>query len=129
MKTEDYLFLLKTVKNPKPNREYSIKFTFPEFTSICPVTGKPDFAEIKIEYTPDELLLEQVSVEAYLQQYRNDKIYMEAVTNKILDDFNAVITPKWMRITIDFSRREGMFYTVSAQVENDDILDFLKQLI
>jgi len=77
-------------------REYEIRFEFPEFTSVCPVTGQPDFATITIEYVPNKLCVEMKSLKLYFFSYRNRGVFYEAVVNQILDDLVAVLKPKWM---------------------------------
>ena len=80
--------LLETFENKYPNRNYTVTHIAPEFTSLCPKTGQPDFATITLEYIPDQLCVELKSYKFYLQSYRNDGIFFESVTNKILDDLN-----------------------------------------
>src|SRR5262245_44506329 len=78
--------ILETFPNPRPQRDYDIKFVFPEFTSVCPVTGQPDFATITVEYIPDRLCIEMKSLKLYYFSYRNKGIFYEAVINTIIDD-------------------------------------------
>ena len=87
---EDKIKLLETFENQYPGRDYFIEHTAPEFTSVCPKTGQPDFATIILEYIPDKLCIELKSYKFYLNSYRNDGIYFESVTNKILDDLEAL---------------------------------------
>src|ERR1700689_2523398 len=86
--------ILETFKNPRPGRSYEIKFVFPEFTSVCPVTGQPDFATITVTYIPSKLCVEMKSLKLYYLAYRNQGIFYEAVINTILDDLVAVLKPK-----------------------------------
>src|SRR5687767_9138375 len=95
--------ILDTFENPKPDRDYEIKFVFPEFTSMCPVTGQPDFATIAISYVPDKLCVEMKSLKLYFLSYRNKGIFYEAVVNTILDDLVAKLLPRRMTVIGDFN--------------------------
>jgi 7-cyano-7-deazaguanine reductase len=106
--------ILDTFPNPSPRRDYEIEFVFPEFTSVCPVTGQPDFATITIAYTPNRLCVEMKSLKLYFFAYRNKGIFYEAVINTILDDLSAVLKPRRMTVTGDFAARGGTTATVSA---------------
>lgn len=107
---------LETFPNPRPERNYEIQIRCPEFTSVCPKTGQPDFGEILITYTPDASCIELKSLKYYLQAYRNQGIFYEAATNKILDDLVAACHPRRMRITGAFTARGGITTTVVAEV-------------
>ena len=107
--------LLEVFKNEYPNRDYNIIHTAPEFTSVCPKTGQPDFGKITIEYVPDELCIELKSLKLYLNSYRNDGIFYESVTNKILDDLVEACKPRYMLITSEFNVRGGISSTVEAE--------------
>ena len=111
--------ILETFKNEYPNRDYLILHTAPEFTSVCPKTGQPDFATILLEYIPDKLCIELKSFKFYLNSYRNDGIYFESVTNKILDDLKAVCKPRYMKITADFNSRGGIRSQIIAEYKNE----------
>ncbi|MHC4927728.1 MAG: preQ(1) synthase, partial [Planctomycetota bacterium] len=87
----------------------------PEFTSVCPVTGQPDFGEILIEYTPDQLCIELKSLKFYMQSFRNQGIFYERLTNDILDDLVAACKPKWMRVTSKFTPRGGISTDVCVE--------------
>lgn len=100
--------LLVLFPNPNPERNYKIIHTTPEFTSLCPKTGQPDFATIVLEYIPDKICIELKSYKFYLQSYRNDGIFFEAVTNKIHDDLVKVCKPRYMKITAKFNTRGGI---------------------
>ena len=100
--------ILETFPNPNPERDYTIIHTAPEFTSLCPKTGQPDFATIIIEYIPDKICVELKSYKFYLQSYRNDGIYFEAVTNKICDDLVKVMKPRYIKIIAQFNTRGGI---------------------
>ena len=106
---------LEMFENPRPGRDYLITTRCPEFTSVCPVTGQPDFGTILIEYTPDELCIELKSLKFYMQSYRNQGIFYERLTNDILDDLVAACKPKWMRITSAFTPRGGISTDVSVE--------------
>jgi len=99
---------LKTFPNPRPGREFTITHTCPEFTSVCPMTGQPDFGTIEVSYVPDELCVELKSLKLYLFSFRQRGIYYEAVTNQILDDLVAAMSP--LRITVEgrFNVRGGI---------------------
>ena len=111
--------ILDTFSNPQPRRDYRIKFVYPEFTSVCPVTGQPDFATITIEYVPDKLCIEMKSLKLYFFSFRNKGIFYEAVTNQILDDLVAVLQPRRMTVTGDFAVRGGTAGTVSVEYNGD----------
>jgi 7-cyano-7-deazaguanine reductase len=105
---------LETFPNPKPSRDYEIEIRCPEFTSVCPKTGLPDFGEIIIEYVPDQLCLELKALKYYFVEFRNKGIFYEAVTNQILDDLVGACSPRRMTVTGDFSVRGGISTTVTA---------------
>lgn len=105
---------LETFPNTHPGRDYLIQFTCPEFTAYCPITGQPDFAEIRIEYTPDERCVELKSLKLYLGSFRNTGIFHENITNRILDDLVAVLSPRYMQVVGDFTVRGGIKTVVTA---------------
>jgi 7-cyano-7-deazaguanine reductase len=107
--------LLETFENRYPERDYKIQIVAPEFTSVCPKTGQPDFGVITITYTPRAKCVELKSLKMYLQSFRNEGIFYENVTNSILDDLVAVIAPQWMKIEAAFSARGGITETVIVQ--------------
>jgi 7-cyano-7-deazaguanine reductase len=111
--------ILDTFDNPRPGREYEVKFVFPEFTSVCPVTGQPDFATITIAYVPDRLCVEMKSLKLYFFSYRNKGIFYEAVVNTILDDLVAVLRPLRMTVIGEFAVRGGTEGTVTAVYDRD----------
>ena len=115
--------LLETFKNQNPERDYTVTHSAPEFTSLCPKTGQPDFAVIVIEYIPDKLCVELKSLKVYLNSYRNDGIYFESVTNKILDDLVKVCKPRYMVVTAEFNVRGGILSTVEAEYVDDNFID------
>lgn len=106
---------LETFPNPAPQRDYQIHFETDDFTSVCPVTGQPDFARIDIDYVPDRLCVESKSLKFYLASYRNERAFNEAVTNRILDDFVKACTPREAIVTAQFSARGGIALTVRAE--------------
>ena len=108
---------LETFPNPRPGRDYEIAIRCPEFTSVCPKTGLPDFGEIRITYIPDERCIELKALKYYLIDFRNRGIFYEAVTNQILDDLVAVCAPRRMTVVGDFSARGGITTTVTANFE------------
>ena len=99
---------LETFPNPRPGRDYEIEIRCPEFTSMCPKTGLPDFGTIIISYVPDELCLELKALKYYMLDFRNQGIFYEAVTNAILDDLVAVCSPRRMTVVGDFTARGGI---------------------
>jgi 7-cyano-7-deazaguanine reductase len=110
---------LETFPNPEPGRDYEIRFTCPEFTCVCPRTGQPDFATIRITYVPDETCVELKSLKQYLWSYRHDGQFHEAVTNRILDDLVAAIRPRRMEVEGDFNVRGGIHTVVTARHDAD----------
>jgi len=105
---------LETFPNPKPERDYQIRFECPEFTCLCPKTGQPDFAVIRVEYVPDALCVELKSWKLYLWSYRDEGAFHEAVTNRILDDLVAATKPRYARVSGIFNVRGGITTTVVA---------------
>lgn len=103
---------LDTFPNPKPERDYEIAFDCPEFTCLCPKTGQPDFATIRIRYVPDQLCVELKSLKLYLWSFRNEGHFHEAVTNQILDDLVRAIVPRQMTVEGDFLVRGGIHTVV-----------------
>jgi 7-cyano-7-deazaguanine reductase len=106
---------LETFPNPRPGRDYEIEIRCPEFTSVCPKTGLPDFGEIVVRYVPDELCLELKALKHYIVGYRDQGIFYEAVTNQILDDLVAACQPRRMSVTGNFSVRGGIGTVVKAE--------------
>jgi 7-cyano-7-deazaguanine reductase len=109
---------LETFPNPAPRRNYHVNFETDDFTSVCPVTGQPDFARIDIDYVPDRLCVESKSLKFYLASYRNERAFNEAVTNRILDDFVKACAPREAIVTAQFSARGGIALTVRAEYPN-----------
>ena len=108
---------LETFPNPSPNRDYEIAIRCPEFTSMCPKTGLPDFGEIRITYVPDANCLELKALKYYLLAFRNRGIFYEAATNQILDELVAACSPRRMTVVGDFSARGGITTTVTASYD------------
>jgi len=106
--------ILETFPNPHPNRDYLIEHVAPEFTSVCPKTGQPDFGTIRLSYVADRLCVELKSYKFYLQSFRNRGIFYEDVTNQILDDLVAVLKPRSMTITTEWTPRGGLHSTIRA---------------
>jgi 7-cyano-7-deazaguanine reductase len=106
---------IEVFPNPAPQRDYAIKHVCPEFTSVCPKTGQPDFGTIELEYTPDQLCLELKSLKLYYYSFRNEGIYYEAVVNRLLDELAGACRPRWMRVTGHFNVRGGIASVVSAE--------------
>jgi 7-cyano-7-deazaguanine reductase len=115
--SEDFRAILETFDNQYPDREYTIEIVCPEFTSVCPRTGQPDFGKLTITYVPAEKCLELKSLKLYLQQFRNVGIFYEHVTNRILDDLVAVVKPRRMRLVAAFNARGGITTSVTAAFE------------
>ena len=114
---------LETFDNQYPGREYVIDIACPEFTSVCPMTGQPDFAEIRISYVPAAKCIELKSLKPYLWSYRNDGIFYEHVTNQILDDLIAACAPVRATVVGDFNVRGGIKTTVTASYDRRDRRD------
>src|ERR671918_2933870 len=93
---------LETFPNPNPERDYEIAFEAPEFTCLCPMTGQPDFATLRIRYTPDRRCVELKSLKLYLWSFRDEGHFHEDVTNRILDDLVTAIAPVWLEVEGDF---------------------------
>jgi len=107
--------ILEVFPNPNQKREYEIEIQCPEFTSVCPVTGQPDFGLIVITYAPGKLCLELKSLKFYLQQYRNQGIFYESLTSRVLDDLVAACSPRWMTVVSRWQPRGGITTAVSVR--------------
>jgi 7-cyano-7-deazaguanine reductase len=99
---------LEAVPNPHPDRDYEVTMAVPEFTCLCPMTGQPDFATIRLRYVPDQSLVELKSLKLYLWSYRDQGAFHEDVTNRILNDLVSAIRPRWAEVTGDFNVRGGI---------------------
>ena len=115
--SQNFPAILETFDNQYPGRDYTIEIVCPEFTSVCPKTGQPDFGTLTFTYVPGLKCIELKSLKLYLQQFRNEGIFYENVTNRILDDLVAVLHPRRMRLTAAFTARGGIITTVTAMFE------------
>ena len=106
---------LATFPNPRPGRDYEVLIDCPEFTSVCPITGNPDFGAIRIRYVPDKLCVELKSLKLYLFTFRDEGIFYEAGVNRILDDLVNALRPRRMEVVGDFRPRGGITTTVTAR--------------
>lgn len=106
---------LETFANPAPERDYTIRIEMPEFTCLCPKTGQPDFATLKLEYVPHERCVELKSLKLYVWSFRSRGAFHEAVTNEILGDLVAATAPRFMRLEAKFNVRGGLYTSVVAQ--------------
>jgi 7-cyano-7-deazaguanine reductase len=116
--SKDFREILETFDNQYPGRDYTIQIVCPEFTSVCPKTGQPDFGTLTFTYVPDRKCVELKSLKFYLQQFRNEGIFYENVTNRILDDLVAVLHPRKMTLVASFTPRGGISTTVTAVHES-----------
>jgi 7-cyano-7-deazaguanine reductase len=107
--------ILETFPNPQPGRDYLIEHTHHEFTSLCPITGHPDFADITVRYVADRRCVELKSLKLYLHAYRNEGIFFEAVTNRICDDLGAVLRPRSLAVISDWKARGGFTSVITAE--------------
>ncbi|TDJ79835.1 MAG: NADPH-dependent 7-cyano-7-deazaguanine reductase QueF [Planctomycetota bacterium] len=105
---------LEAFPNPNPERDYEIRFECPEFTTLCPKTGQPDFATLRIRYVPNELCVELKSLKLYLWAFRDEGHFHEAVTNRVLDDLLALLAPRRMTVVGEFNVRGGIRTVVEA---------------
>ncbi len=112
---------LETFPNPAPDRNYRIHLETDDFTSVCPITGQPDFARIDIDYVPNRRCIESKSLKFYLASYRNEHAFNEAVTNRILDDLVKACAPREAVITAQFSARGGIALTVRVEYPDERI--------
>ncbi len=108
---------LEYFDNGFPQREYTIQIECPEFTSVCPKTGQPDFGLLNFEYIPDVRCVELKSLKLYLQQFRNEGIFYEHVVNSIFDDFVAVIQPRHLLLTAEFTPRGGISSIIKVSTD------------
>ena len=106
--------VLEVFENQHPGRNYTIEIVCPEFTSVCPKTGQPDFGTLTITYTPDTTCVELKSLKLYLQEFRNEGIFYEEVTNRILDELVGALAPRKMKLVAAFTSRGGISTTVTA---------------
>ena len=113
--------LLDSFENQFPGRNYTIEIVCPEFTSVCPKTGQPDFGELTFEYVPDQLCVELKALKMYLQSFRDQGIFYEHVTNTILDDFVAIVAPRHVKLTARFTPRGGIRSIIIVEHPNPSI--------
>ncbi len=106
---------LETFPNHHPGRDYVVTLTTDEFTCICPKTGQPDFAKIKIEYIPDKKIIESKSLKFYLWSFRDEGVFHEHVANVILDHLVAALKPRWCKVSAQFAVRGGIGITIDAE--------------
>jgi len=106
---------LETFPNPNPERDYHIRIDSPEFTCLCPKTGQPDFAEIKLDYVPDQLCVELKSLKLYYWSFRDEGHFHEQVTNMIANDLITLLNPRYLKITAIFNVRGGIYTTVVVE--------------
>lgn len=111
---------LDTFPNPTAERDYTIRMDIPEFTCLCPLTGQPDFAHLKLEYVADQRCIELKSLKLYLWSFRDKGAFHEAVTNQILDDLVNAISPRFMRLTAEFNVRGGIYTEVVSEHKAED---------
>jgi 7-cyano-7-deazaguanine reductase len=107
--------LLETFPNPNPDRDYSVHIRIPEFTCLCPKTGQPDFATLRLEYVPDQRCVELKSLKLYAWSFRDQGVFHEAVTNRIVGDLVDVLQPRFLRLTARFNVRGGLYTTVVVE--------------
>ncbi len=112
---------LETFPNHKENRDYVVTLQTEEFTCVCPKTGQPDFAKIKIQYIPDKKIVESKSLKLYLWSFRNEGVFHEHVTNIILDDLVASLKPRWCKVSAEFAVRGGIGITVDAEYKKQRV--------
>lgn len=106
---------LETFPNPRLGRRFTITHVNPEFTSVCPMTGLPDFGTITVQYVPHEVCVELKALKYYYLDFRNRGIFYEAVTNQILDDLVSVCDPKWMKVTAEWKTRGGIHSVIEVE--------------
>jgi len=117
--SENFRDTLEAFENTFPDRDYLIEINCPEFTSVCPKTGQPDFGTLTFSYVPDKNVVELKSLKMYLQLFRNEGIFYENVSNRILDDFVAVIQPKQVTLLASFSARGGITSDITCSYQKD----------
>ena len=113
--SDNFREMLETFENQYPGRDYTIEIVCPEFTSVCPKTGQPDFGTLTFRYVPEKLCVELKSLKLYLQKFRNEGIFYENVTNRILDDLVATVQPRRMTLIAAFTARGGITTTVTVE--------------
>lgn len=106
---------LETFANPHPDRDYTIRIRIPEFTCLCPKTGQPDFAELELEYVPDQCCVELKALKMYIWSFRDEGAFHEDVTNQILNKLVEVCAPRFMRLTAEFNVRGGVYTAIVVE--------------
>ena len=117
--SKDSVSVLDTFENPETNRDYTIRFTIPEFTCLCPLTGQPDFAKFQIDYIPDQLCVELKSLKLYMGSFRDTAAFHEAVTNQILQALVDLMQPRFIKISAEWNVRGGIYTSVIAEYRKD----------
>lgn len=107
--------VLDAFENPESGHDYTIRITMPEFTCLCPLTSQPDFAELRLEYIPDQLCVELKSLKLYMVSFRDTGAFHEAVTNQILKTLASLLEPRFMRLTAEWSVRGGIYTEVVVE--------------
>jgi len=115
--------LLECFDNPSPSRPFVIEHVADEFTSVCPKTGHPDFGTVTLRFVPDKLCVELKSFKLYLQSFRNEGIFYEAVTNQIADDLAEAMKPLWMEIETNWNGRGGIRSIITVEHQSPDFED------
>ncbi|RKY76735.1 NADPH-dependent 7-cyano-7-deazaguanine reductase QueF [candidate division KSB1 bacterium] len=110
---------LMVVDNQYPDRDYQVDVTLPEFTCLCPITGYPDFAVIRVTYIPDKHIIELKSLKLYINKFRDQEMFHEAVVNKILDDLVEISKPRYMKVTGDFNPRGNVKTVVTVEYKGE----------
>ena len=105
---------LESIPNPNPERNYLISITLPEFTCVCPVSGYPDFATIHVRYVPDQRCVELKALKLYINGFRDQEMFHEAATNRILDDLVTLLAPRWIEVVGDFNPRGNVKTVIRA---------------
>lgn len=113
--TDNFRETLETFENPRPERDYSIEIQCPEFTSVCPKTGQPDFGTLTFRYVADQHCIELKSLKLYLQRYRSEGIFYERITNRIMDDFVAVVQPRRCTLESRWTPRGGISSVITVE--------------
>lgn len=119
LSSDDFRQTLEVFDNPNPDRNFTIEHHAPEFTSVCPKTGQPDYGTIVFTYVPDKVCVELKSLKMYLQRFRNEGIFYEAVTNRLMDDFVAVVKPRSVTIESRWTPRGGLHSNIIVRYPDE----------
>ncbi len=117
--SEEFRDTLESFENQFPSRDYVVEICCPEFTSVCPKTGQPDFGVLTFSYIPDQKCIELKSLKMYLQNFRNEGIFYENVTNRILDDFVSVVEPRHLTLVASFTARGGITTDITCTYDKE----------